>query len=95
MFAIIKLLGTYFANLFKSRRRREIENLCVSKIPFGCPSIARDVVQPVHTAITFIAKRIAGREKITISLFRRRDPPDPVASDRCSTPSRGGRGLPV
>jgi hypothetical protein len=32
MFAIIFLLGTFVANLFKSRRRLEVENLSFPKI---------------------------------------------------------------
>jgi hypothetical protein len=35
MFAIIYLLATFMADLFKSRRRPEVENLSFSKIPSG------------------------------------------------------------
>jgi hypothetical protein len=34
MLVIVHLLGSYVADLFKSRHRLEIENLCVPKIRF-------------------------------------------------------------
>jgi hypothetical protein len=37
---------------------------------------------------------LAARPKITISTFRPQDPPNPAGSDRCSSPSKRGRGSP-
>jgi len=46
MFAIIYLLGTFIADLLKSRRRLEVENLWLSKTPSEKGLVRRDEIFP-------------------------------------------------
>jgi hypothetical protein len=46
MFAIIYLLGTFIADLLKSRRQLEVENLWLSKTPSEKGLVRRDEIFP-------------------------------------------------